>query len=276
MTDGEAAQASSVGGVDLFRLDGRVALVTGAAGYLGTAMAAALAQAGAQVWLAGRNRDKLVSLAETLTAAGGRATPLPFDVTDAAARAAALDSMAEQTDRLDVLVNNAHVGRSGSFTSAKPEDFVEAVLLSTAAAHALITGALPLLERAAVDGSPSVINVASMYGMVSPDPNNYTEERMQNPPFYGAAKAGLLQLTRHAATHLGRRGVRVNAISPGPFPAASPPAEPGLVDRLARRVPLGRIGKPEELCTTVLFLASPASTFVTGINIPVDGGWTAW
>jgi NAD(P)-dependent dehydrogenase (short-subunit alcohol dehydrogenase family) len=276
MTDGGAAQASGAGGADLFRLDGRVALVTGAAGYLGTAMATALAQAGAQVWLAGRDRDKLIRLSDSLASTGLQATPLPFDVTDAAARAAALDKMAEQTDRLDVLVNNAHISRSGSFTSAKPEDFAQAVSLSIAAAHALITGALPLLERAAIDGSPSVINVASMYGMVSPDPNNYTEEQMQNPPYYGAAKAGLLQLTRHAATHLGRRGVRVNAISPGPFPVASPPADPGLVDRLARRVPLGRIGKPEELRTTVLFLASPASTFITGINIPVDGGWTAW
>ncbi|MGH3544731.1 MAG: SDR family oxidoreductase, partial [Mycobacteriales bacterium] len=148
--------------------------------------------------------------------------------------------------------------------------------LGVAAAHALIKEALPLLKRAARDGSPSVINIASMYGMVSPDPHMYADEQLQNPPYYGAAKAALLQLTRHAATHLGSQGIRVNAISPGPFPAGAPPTDPQLLTRLARRVPLGRVGRPDELRTAVLFLASPASTFITGINIPVDGGWTAW
>jgi NAD(P)-dependent dehydrogenase (short-subunit alcohol dehydrogenase family) len=175
-----------------------------------------------------------------------------------------------------VLVNNAHAGRSGSFASATPADFASAVAQSAAAAHALITAALPLLRAAAADGSPSVINVASMYGMVSPDPRNYAAAALENPPDYGAAKAGLLQLTRHAATHLAPDGVRVNAISPGPFPAAAPDDDPELIERLARRVPLGRVGRPEELRTAVLFLASPASTFVTGANIVVDGGWTAW
>jgi NAD(P)-dependent dehydrogenase (short-subunit alcohol dehydrogenase family) len=252
----------------LFSLDGRVALITGASGHLGRAMTRALAEAGATVWINGRDAAKLTALAKELGSFDVR--PLPFDVLSPG------DALSQLDGRLDVLVNNAHVGRSGSFTSALREDFTSAVDLAVGAAHALTVACLPLLETAAADGSPSVINIASMYGVVSPDPRNYAAEEMQNPPYYGAAKAALLQLTRHSATHLGPRGIRVNAISPGPFPAGSPPADPGLVDRLGTRTALGRVGRPEELATALLFLASPASSYVTGINVPVDGGWTAW
>lgn len=258
---------------DPFSLEGRVALVTGAAGHLGRALGQALASAGARVFLAGRTAARLEAFAEELRAAGHRADALPLDVTSTRSILGAVRTIETEAGRLDVLVNNAHVPRSGAFLAARREDFVEATELSVAAAHDLVTAALPLLERAALDGSPSVVNVSSMYGVVSPDPRNYASEAEQNPPFYGAAKAALLQYTRHAAVHLAARGIRVNALSPGAFPA--PGADPALVARLSARIPLGRVGTPDELATALLFLASPRSTFVTGVNLPVDGGYTA-
>lgn len=256
-----------------FSLEGRVALVTGAAGHLGRAIAEALAGAGAWVFVSGRTAASLEALAAGLAARGRRVTALPFDVRDTDSIRAAARSIAERAGRLDVLVSNAHVPRSGAFAEASRGDFVEATQLSVAAAHDLVTASLPLLERAATDGSPSVILVASQYGMVSPDPASYPLESQQNPPYYGAAKAALIQYARHAAVHLASRGVRVNALSPGAFPAERASAE--LVDRLRGRIPLGRVGTPDELTTAVLFLASPRSSFVTGVNLPVDGGYTA-
>jgi NAD(P)-dependent dehydrogenase (short-subunit alcohol dehydrogenase family) len=259
---------------EAFSLEGKVALVTGAAGHLGRALAEALAGAGAWVFLAGRTAETLEQLAATLASRGHYVSALPFDVRSSDRVREAMKALGDEAGRLDVLVNNAHVPRSGAFLDACREDFVEATQLSVAAAHDLITAALPLLERAARDGSPSVVNVASMYGMVSPDPGNYSSEAQQNPPFYGAAKAALIQYTRQAATHLAPRGVRVNALSPGAFPTSG--ADPALLERLGARIPLGRVGVPEELATALLFLASPRSSFVTGVNLPVDGGYTAW
>jgi NAD(P)-dependent dehydrogenase (short-subunit alcohol dehydrogenase family) len=100
---------------------------------------------------------------------------------------------------------------------------------------------------------------------------------MNNPPHYGAAKAALLQYTRYAAVHLAAEGIRVNAISPGAFPPeATQQRDPVFADALTRKVPMGRLGKPEDLAGAVVFLASSAARFVTGANLPVDGGWTAW
>ncbi len=116
-----------------------------------------------------------------------------------------------------------------------------------------------------------------MYGVVSPDPRIYTETTRPNTPEYGAAKAGLLQLTRYLACQLGPMCIRVNSISPGPFPApAVQQADPEFIRRLGHKNPLGRIGSPDELAGPVVFLASDASSYVTGANIVVDGGWTAW
>ena len=121
-----------------------------------------------------------------------------------------------------------------------------------------------------------LINIASMYGIVSPDPGIYGDSGFDSPANYGAGKAAIIQFTRYLACHYGRFGVRANTVSPGAFPSPEVQKNSLFMEKLCSKNPLGRIGKPEELKGVVIFLASQASAYVTGQNIPVDGGWTAW
>jgi NAD(P)-dependent dehydrogenase (short-subunit alcohol dehydrogenase family) len=259
---------------DLFGLRGRVAVVTGATGRLGQVMAGALAAAGATTWLVGRDQGRLDALAGKLAADGLDCRAVRCDVTVDDDVVALGETLRESGGRVDVLVHNAHVGRGGSLRSARAADYLEAADLALAAFQRLLDATRDLLVVAAADGSPSVITVASMYGLVSPKPQLYDTPEAGNPPYYGAVKAGLVQLTRYAAVELGPSGVRVNCVTPGPFPGEG--GDPALLARLAAQTPLGRVGDPAEIATSVLYLASPRSSYVTGTNVVVDGGWTAW
>ncbi|MFI5889456.1 SDR family NAD(P)-dependent oxidoreductase [Actinoplanes sp. NPDC051513] len=253
---------------DLFGLDGKVAVVTGATGRLGRVMAEALAGAGATVWLVGRDQGKLDSLASEWNCPAMRC-----DVTVDEDVAALGARIRDESGRLDVLVHNAHVGKAGSLRTAKPSDYLEAADLALSAFQRLLDATRDLLVTTAAYSSPSVIAVASMYGLVSPKPFLYDTPEGGNPPFYGAVKAGLVQLARYAAVELGPAGVRVNCLTPGAFPGGG---DPELLARLGRQNPLGRVGDPAEIATSVLYLASPRTSYVTGANLVIDGGWTAW
>lgn len=256
-----------------FDLSGRVALITGASGYLGEALSEALAEAGALVYLGGRDLERLRALRARLEGEGYQARELHFDLLEAGAIEEAVARVGEEAGRIDVLVHNAHRARSGSFHESVREDFIEGLDLSVIAADRLLRAALPFLRRARdFGGAPSVVHIASMYGEVSPNPKNYERPQLQNPSFYGASKAALLQFTRHAAVHLAPESIRVNALSPGAFPR--PEAPSALVQTLEAAIPLGRVGRPEELKSAILFLASPASTYMTGANLVIDGGYT--
>jgi NAD(P)-dependent dehydrogenase (short-subunit alcohol dehydrogenase family) len=260
-------------------LQGRVALVTGAAGHLGSVIARGLAANGATVVLAGRRRDALERVQERLYPPPIRSELLSFDVSDVAQCRGAIEEIASRCGRLDVIVNNAQSGRTATVEATSAGDFEDSYRCGVVGAFVLVQAALPLLKEAAQRsrGGASVINVASMYGKVSPDPSIYGDSRQNSPPFYGATKAALIQLTRYLAVHLAPARIRVNSISPGPFPApAIQAARPDFIAALKRRVPLGRVGDAEEVVGAVLFLASDAASFVTGIDIPIDGGWTAW
>jgi len=253
-----------------FSLEGRIALVTGGAGRLGRPICHGLARAGANVLVNGRDAAKAEDFAGELRDLGYLATALPFDVTDHDRAIASIDGL----ERLDVLVNNAAPIQVGSIDTVAPAAFATAAAGIVEASFVLTRAASPLLR---VQGG-SVINIASMYGMVSPDPQIYGSSGSNNPPQYGAAKAGLIQLTRYMACHLAADRIRVNAVSPGPFPPRDRLVQdnPEFLRELERKVPMGRVGRPEEIAGVVVFLASDASTYVTGANIPVDGGWTAW
>ncbi|WP_269432470.1 SDR family oxidoreductase [Gordoniibacillus kamchatkensis] len=132
---------------------------------------------------------------------------------------------------------------------------------------------IPYMEAA---GGGSIVNFASMYGIVSPDPAIYGDSGANNPANYGAGKAGVLQFTRYCAAHLASKRIRVNSITPGPFPNPAVQQNEPFLRELCRKTMAGRVGRAEDIVGPVLLLASDASAYMTGSNIVVDGGWTAW
>lgn len=267
--------------VNPFGLNDRRILLTGATGHLGSAIAHALVGAGAELLLASRSLPKLEKLARQLQGAtsGRRVQTFHLDLSDAASRCALAGRIKSHGEKLHGIVNNAYGGRSGGVQQIEFLDFADACSLNLAGPFHLIQLLVERLAESAagLDGGCSIVNVASMYGHVSPDRRVYETQEEQNPIHYGATKAGLIQMTRHLACHLAPKGIRVNSISPGAFPnSVAQCANPGFVACLERRMPMARIGQPNEIAYPVQFLLSPASSYVTGIDFRVDGGWSAW
>lgn len=262
--------------MDSFSLAGKTALLTGATGHLGEQMAMALGGAGATVLVNSRSSQRANALVKRLEERGYRAEPFVFDVTSPEQAREAISGL--KNTPLHILINNAYAGAGGTVETAEASQYQDSYDMAVSSAHRLLQACLPNLREAVrQSGDASVINIASMYGMVSPDPRLYDSPSGTNPPFYGAAKAALIQWSRYAACEFGKEAIRVNSLSPGPFPAKSVESgSPDFIEALSFRVPLGRIGRAEELQGPLLFLASAASSFVTGSNLVVDGGWTSW
>lgn len=262
-----------------FSLQKHVILLTGAAGYLGAGIAKALSDAGAVVILAGRTKDKLDALKGELNASGGKADSIVFDIGNNESHKAIVDWINENHGRLDGIVNNAYSGRVGVIENISADDFSLACAQNMTGPFNLIKESLELLQKTSEKNkyATSIVNIASMYGKVSPDPRIYGDSGQNNPIHYGATKAAMIQMTRYLACHLAERNIRVNSISPGAFPRPEvKESAPGFLAQLENKVPMGRIGLSEELAGPVQFLLSPASSYVTGIDLSVDGGWTAW
>jgi NAD(P)-dependent dehydrogenase (short-subunit alcohol dehydrogenase family) len=246
--------------LDLFRITGRVAVVTGAGSGLGAGFARALAEAGADVVIAGRRLGHLESTARSVRAVGRECLAVPTDVTRPQDCAALVDAAVDQFGRVDVLVNNAGVSHVTPASRERPEDFTSVVEVNLFGAYWVAQAC----ARVMGDGS-SIINVSSMLGLV----------KSQLPQAaYAASKAGLIGLTRDLSNQwAARKGIRVNAIAPGFVETdmiGGMAAE--TLDRFLSGCSLGRVATQREIDAVVVFLASPASSYITGSTIAVDGG----
>jgi NAD(P)-dependent dehydrogenase (short-subunit alcohol dehydrogenase family) len=262
------------------QLDGRVVLLTGASGHLGRPMANAILDCGAELIISGRNAEKLRLVRDQHDAeVRARCHIVVGDLASPDGVLKLSEELSKRFESLHGVVNNAYFGRVGSLDAIEAGDFLLASQLNVIAPFLLVRELLPQLEKGSTEvaGGASVVNIASMYGSVSPDPSVYSDPSTSNPIHYGSSKAGLIQLTRYLACHLGSRGVRVNSVSPGPFPrTAGDPSSVEFIGRLSKKVPMGRVGRAEEIAGPVLFLLSSAASYVNGIDLAVDGGWTAW
>ena len=297
--------------LDLFRVTGRVAVVTGAGRGLGAAAAVALAEAGADVVISARSADQLAKVAAQIEAAGRCALVVPADLSDLDAAAGLADAAAGAFGRLDIVVNNVGGAMPRPFPATKPRHLEAAFHFNVAVAHALTQAAIPYLLAAAGEGEPAVAGTGepAVAGAGEPAVAGAGEpagtgagnaeagteaggtERVPASAVinissavgrtagrgylaYGTAKAALAHYTRLAAADLAPR-IRVNAIAVG---AAATSAldivltDDGLRGQMERATPLRRIGDPQEVAAAVVFLASPASGYITGKIIEVDGG----
>jgi NAD(P)-dependent dehydrogenase (short-subunit alcohol dehydrogenase family) len=272
------------GGEDAFRLDGRVAIVTGGLGLLGRAFCAALLDGGAELVVADLDGDACRRRAEDLgSALGGRVHGHAVDITQPASLLALRDAVLAASGRIDVLVNSAAIDDRFNEGAAAEESRFENYPLAMwrRAVDVNLTGTFlscqVLGAEMARQGRGSIINIASTYGLVAPDQRLYQrpdgEQRFWKSAAYPAAKGGVIALTRFLGTYWAQAGVRVNAVSPGGVYNAQ---EEHFVASYGARTPLGRMAQPAEMSGAVVFLASDAASYVTGSNLVVDGGWTAW
>jgi 2-deoxy-D-gluconate 3-dehydrogenase len=251
----------------MFTLNNKVALVTGGNKGIGLGMACGLAKAGASIAVAGRNESVNEQAVETLRELGVDAMPVALDVTDSGAISIAVESVVSQFGHLDILVNNA-----GTTVRARPEDLAEedwhtVMDTNVTSAYLCSKACYPHLKAA---GGGKVLNCGSMYSL-------FASEWV---PAYAASKGAMVQLTKSTAVAWAKDNIQVNCFLPGwintDLTRMARKGSPELHDRIEARIPTGRWGEPEDLAGLAVFLASPASDYITGASIPIDGGFSVY
>ncbi|QOD62085.1 SDR family oxidoreductase [Polaribacter haliotis] len=260
---------------NLFNLENKVVIVTGGYGYLGVGIVKSLLSFGAIVYVAGRTKDKFINKFKNEN--NNKLFFIEIDIMKLESIENCFEKVYKKHERIDVLINNAHSAKGNSQENMPDEDFLYTLDGVLGSVHKAIKSIIPYMKKQQFG---KIINIASMYGLVSPDFRIYKGkdcEKYTNPPHYGAAKAGVKQLTKYYAVLLGSSNIQVNAIAPGPFPSLIVQQEnPNFVNRLKEKNPLNRIGVPEDLSGSIILLSTNASDFITGQTLQIDGGWTIW
>ena len=252
---------------DLLSLKGKVAVVTGASSGLGITFSEALAEAGAHVEVAARRKEKLVEVARKIETLGVESRPFQCDVSKPEDVQALVDDVVGNFGRLDIIVNNAGVAAMSPATDISLEDWNRVVSVNlTGVFLCARTAARQMIKQ----GGGKIINIASIYGAVG--------DVFPASPYY-ATKGAVINMTRDLAIEWAPFKINVNAIGPGFFPSEMTELvfrEPRYLEYIIKQTPIGRTGKPDDLKGAVVYLASPASDYITGQTIFVDGGWTVW
>ena len=261
----------------LFSLDGRVAIVTGASSGIGRMAAAGLVGAGARVYIVARGADDLAAVAAELSHEG-ECVAVPGDVATLDGVRSVADSVLRRESKVHILVNNAGVTHGAPLEDFPDEELDRAWNVNVKAVFHLTRALLPQLRASAsVEDPARVINVSSVNGSVVPELAGHKGSGPVRESWgYAASKAGVNMLTRHLAHRLAIDNITVNAIAPGPFESRLTAgfADPDIRSSVEAMVPLGRVGTPDDISGTTVFLASRAAAYLTGAIIPVDGGWS--
>lgn len=253
---------------DIFDLSNKVILITGGYGYLAQNAAKYMAKYNARVYIMARNEEKFLQIFKDYENIYFQI----FDLSSTISIKNAFESVYKKENKIDVLINNAFYLKGQSPENMEDEDFsygIEGVLNRM---FICIREIIPYLKR---QGFGKIINISSMYGLVAPDFSIYNVFPEQlNPPHYGAAKAGVIQLTKYYAAYLGKNNIQVNVITPGPFPSLKTQQNKEFISNLSSHTILNRIGHPDDLIGVFVLLSTKSSDYITGQNFIVDGGWT--